>query len=98
MIFILIFLTTFKNYYFLLTAKQIIISRSSAEVEYRAMATVVCELLWVSYLLKDFQIIVKQSIPLLCDKKASLYISANLIFHKLIEYLDIDCHHMRDQF
>jgi LPS sulfotransferase NodH len=36
--------------------KKHTISRSSFEVEYRAMASVVCELMWLLPLLKDFQV------------------------------------------
>jgi hypothetical protein len=34
--------------------KQSVVSRSSAEAEYRSMANTVCELTWLKYLLHDF--------------------------------------------
>ncbi|KAL0364081.1 UNVERIFIED_CONTAM: Retrovirus-related Pol polyprotein from transposon RE2 [Sesamum angustifolium] len=36
------------------TKKQATVSRSSVELEYRSMASTVCELLWLSYLLRNF--------------------------------------------
>ncbi|XP_057999179.1 uncharacterized mitochondrial protein AtMg00810-like [Hevea brasiliensis] len=42
--------------------KQTTVSRSSAEAEYRSMATTVCELQWLSYLLQDLEVQVSQPI------------------------------------
>ncbi|KAG5228832.1 RmlC cupins superfamily protein [Salix suchowensis] len=36
--------------------KQVTVSRSSAEAEYRSMAAATCELTWLRYLLKDLQV------------------------------------------
>ncbi|KAK4394133.1 putative mitochondrial protein [Sesamum angolense] len=44
------------------TKKQPTVSRSSVEAEYRSMGAVVCELLWLSYLLRD----TFPSLPLFC--------------------------------
>ncbi|KAL0366821.1 UNVERIFIED_CONTAM: Retrovirus-related Pol polyprotein from transposon RE1 [Sesamum radiatum] len=80
------------------TKKQATVSRSSAEAEYRSMASTVCELLWISYLLRDFEVFVSLPIPLWCDNQAALHITANLVFHERTKHLDIDCHLVRDQF
>ncbi|KAL0395169.1 UNVERIFIED_CONTAM: Retrovirus-related Pol polyprotein from transposon RE1 [Sesamum latifolium] len=80
------------------TKKQATISRSSTEAEYRSMASVVCELLWISYLLHDFCVPVSKPIPFWCDNKAALHITANSVFHERTKHLDIDCHLVRDQF
>ncbi|KAK4411317.1 Retrovirus-related Pol polyprotein from transposon RE2 [Sesamum angolense] len=80
------------------TKKQATVSRSSAEAEYRSMASTVSELLWISYLLRDFQLSIQQPIPFWCDNKAALHITANPVFHERTKHLDIDCHLVRDQF
>ncbi|KAL0311903.1 UNVERIFIED_CONTAM: Retrovirus-related Pol polyprotein from transposon RE1 [Sesamum radiatum] len=79
------------------TKKQATVSRSSAEAEYRIIASIVCELLWISYLLRDFEVSVplSLSIPLWCDNQVALYITANPMFHERTKYLDIDCHLVR---
>ncbi|KAL0392792.1 UNVERIFIED_CONTAM: Retrovirus-related Pol polyprotein from transposon RE1 [Sesamum radiatum] len=80
------------------TKKQATVSRSSAEAEYRSMGSTVCELLWISYLLHEFQIDLQLPIPFWCDNKVALHITANPIFLERTKYLDIDCHLVRDQF
>lgn len=62
--------------------KQTTISRSSAEAEYRSMALTVCELLWLSYLLKDFHITVPLPVHLYCDNLAAIHIAIILFIMK----------------
>ncbi|KAL2247193.1 UNVERIFIED_CONTAM: Retrovirus-related Pol polyprotein from transposon RE1 [Sesamum indicum] len=62
------------------TKKQPTVSRSTAESEYRSLATTVCELQWVSYLLRDFQVPVHTPIPLYCDNQAAVHIVGNWLF------------------
>ncbi|XP_062026483.1 uncharacterized mitochondrial protein AtMg00810-like [Rosa rugosa] len=50
--------------------KQTVIARSSAEAEYRAMASTACELIWLKYLLSDLGINHDQPIPMFCDNQA----------------------------
>eukprot|EP00257_Ricinus_communis_P016868 XP_015575167.1 uncharacterized protein LOC107261308 [Ricinus communis] len=80
------------------TKKQTTVSRSSAEAEYRSLAATVYELQWISYVLKDFNIDVHTPIPLWCDNRAALHITANLVFHERTKHPDIDCHLVRDQY
>ncbi|KAL0303360.1 UNVERIFIED_CONTAM: Retrovirus-related Pol polyprotein from transposon RE2 [Sesamum radiatum] len=80
------------------TKKQETVSRSSAEAEYRSMGTVVCELLWISYLLIEFQVPISLPIPFWCDNKAVIHITENPVFHERTKHLDIACHLVRDQF
>lgn len=61
------------------TKKQPTISRSSAEAEYRSMATTTCELKWLKSLLGCFGIHVRP-MRLFSDSQAALYIAANQFF------------------
>ena len=80
------------------TKKQPTVSRSSCEAEYRRMANTVCELQWLSYLLKDFQLQVQTPIPLWCDNKSALHIAANPVYHERTKHIEVDCHVIRDKF
>ncbi|GJW31650.1 uncharacterized mitochondrial protein-like protein [Tanacetum coccineum] len=57
------------------TKKQSVVSRSSAEAEYRAMASTVGEILWVRWLLKDLQVDITTPTPLFCDNQAARHIA-----------------------
>ena len=80
------------------TKKQAIVSRSSAEAEYQSLASTICELLWISYILHDFDITVPLPIPIWCDNQAAPHIIVNPVFHERTKHLDIDCHLVCDQF
>lgn len=78
------------------TKKQHIVSRSSAEAEYRSMAAVTCELKWLKGLLASLGIHHKKSIDLFCDSEPALYISQNPVFHERTKHIEVDCHFVRD--
>ncbi|KAK4859231.1 hypothetical protein QYF36_001864 [Acer negundo] len=61
--------------------KQTTVSKSSAEAEYRSMASITCELTWLRYLLQDLCIDHPQHVTLYCDNQAVMHIAANPVFH-----------------
>ncbi|CAM8910028.1 unnamed protein product [Rhodiola kirilowii] len=77
------------------TKKQPVISRSSAESEYRSMAATCCELVWLARLLADMRVHVVQPIPLHCDNKAAIHIAHNPVFHERTKHVELDCHLVR---
>ncbi|KAL0343241.1 UNVERIFIED_CONTAM: Retrovirus-related Pol polyprotein from transposon RE2 [Sesamum angustifolium] len=84
--------------HFLENEKQATVSKSTTEAEYRSLASTVCELTWIDYLLQDLGISLKKPIPLFCDNKAAVHITANPVFHERTKHLEIDCHIVRDKF
>ena len=77
--------------------KQHTVSKSSAKAEYRSVANVTCELIWISALLKDMSIDHRQPTILYCGNQAALYIVANPVYHERTKHIEIDCHQVREQ-
>ncbi|KAL0287825.1 UNVERIFIED_CONTAM: Retrovirus-related Pol polyprotein from transposon RE1 [Sesamum angustifolium] len=80
------------------TKKQTTVARSTPKAEYRSLGMTVCELQWISYLLRDLHVHVPTPISLYCDNQAALHIVANPVFHERTKHLEIDCHLVRDKF
>ena len=60
--------------------KQSVVSRSSAESEYRAMIQSVCEIMWLHQLLME--VVIETPVPtkLWCDNQVALHIEINFHF------------------
>ena len=72
--------------------KQSVVSRSSAEAEYRAMTQSVCEFMWLHQLLMEVGIKTPVPTKLWCDNQAALHIAYNPIFHERTKHIEIDCY------
>nr|KYP49734.1 Retrovirus-related Pol polyprotein from transposon TNT 1-94 [Cajanus cajan] len=76
--------------------RQKTVSRSSAEAEYRSLASVASELVWLKNLLTDFQVNTTHA-AVYCDNKAAIHIAFNPTFHEKTKHLEIDLHFVREQ-
>ncbi|GJX62987.1 ribonuclease H-like domain-containing protein [Tanacetum coccineum] len=77
--------------------KQNTLSKSSTEAEYRGLASVTSEVIWILKILKDFQI--EKLLPLFlhCDYNSTIKIAANLIFTERTKHLEIDLHFVKEK-
>lgn len=75
--------------------KQVTVSLSSVDVEYRSIRRVCAELAWMSRLLHEFQVLNITPIPLMCDNMAAIYIATNLVFHEMTKHIELDCHFVK---
>jgi len=79
------------------TKKQITVSRSSSEAEYRALASATCELQWILYLLRDLHVSCSKLPVLYCDNQIAIHIASNPVFHERTKHLEIDCHLIKEK-
>src|SRR5262249_40378210 len=77
--------------------KQNVVSWSSAESEYRAMAQSVCELMWIHQLLSEVGLKVSIPTKLWCDNQVAIHIASNLVFRERTKHIEIDCHFIREK-
>ena len=70
--------------------KQIIVARSSAEAEYRALASTSVELMWVSYVLKDIGVYLHKPPFPFCDNLSALFMSVNPVLQTRTKHIEID--------
>ncbi|KAD2804249.1 hypothetical protein E3N88_37626 [Mikania micrantha] len=77
--------------------KQSVVSRSSAEAEYRAMAATVSEILWFRWLLTELDTPQESPTTLFCDNEAARHIANNPVFHERTKHVEMDCHFVRER-
>ncbi|XP_042374409.1 uncharacterized mitochondrial protein AtMg00810-like [Zingiber officinale] len=78
------------------SSKQKVVSRSSTESEYRAVANGVAEIAWLKYLLPEL-LVPLDSIPcILCDNMSTISLSANPVLHARTKHVKIDYHFVRE--
>jgi hypothetical protein len=77
--------------------KQHIVSRSSAETEYRALAIVAAELTWIRQLFCDMHVPLLIPPLIHCDNISAIYLASNPVFHSRMKHLQIDYHFVRER-
>ncbi|KAL4035954.1 hypothetical protein IC575_004668 [Cucumis melo] len=75
--------------------KQSVVSRSSTESEYRALADATSELLWLRWLLTDMGAPQTSPTILHCDNCSAIQIAHNDVFHERTKHIENDCHFVR---
>jgi hypothetical protein len=75
---------------------QIVVSRSSAEAEYRAVANGVAEATWLRQLLHELQAPPSRCTLVYCDNINVVYLSTNPIQHQRTKHVEIDLHFVRE--
>jgi hypothetical protein len=72
--------------------RQTVISRSSAEAEYRVVTNVVAEDTWLRQLLHELQASPSRCTLVYCDNISAVYLSTNPVQHQRTKHVEIDLH------
>jgi hypothetical protein len=76
--------------------RQTVVSRSSAEAEYRTVANSVAEANWLQQLLHELQTSPSRCTLVYCDNISVVYLSTNPVQHQRIKHVEIDLHFVRE--
>ena len=77
--------------------RQLVVSRSSDEAEYRAVANGVAEASWLRQLLAELHSPLAKSTLVYCDNVSVVYLSTNPVQHQRMKHVEIDLHFVRDR-
>jgi histone deacetylase 1/2 len=78
--------------------RQAIVSRSSAEAEYRAVANAVAECCWLRQLLQELHCpVVDKATVVFCDNISAVYLAANPVHHRRMKHIELDIHFVREK-
>nr|GFB22527.1 ribonuclease H-like domain-containing protein [Tanacetum cinerariifolium] len=76
--------------------RQPMLSRSSAEAEYRGVANAVAETCWIWNLLRELHTPLSSPTIVYCDNVSAVYLSSNLVQHQHTKHIEIEIHFVRD--
>lgn len=77
--------------------KQEVVSRSSAESEYRALANASADIIWLHSLCKELNLPYKPSSQLWCDNQSAIALAFNPVFHARTKHIEVDVHFIREK-
>ncbi|XP_062075326.1 uncharacterized mitochondrial protein AtMg00810-like [Humulus lupulus] len=72
--------------------KQAVVSRSSTESEYRALAQVSVEIAWIQALLQEFGFPLPATPITWCDNMGASALAANPVYHARTKHIELDVH------
>jgi hypothetical protein len=81
---------------FLSSKRQAVVSRSSAEAEYRCVTNAAAECCWLRNLLCELQESVHKASIIFCDNVSAVYLSDNPVHHKRTKHVELDIHFVRE--
>uniref|UniRef100_A0ACD5X204 Uncharacterized protein n=1 Tax=Avena sativa TaxID=4498 RepID=A0ACD5X204_AVESA len=77
--------------------KQSVVARSTTEAEFRAMASGLCELMWLQLLLDELRVCGNTRLQLYCDNQATINLINNHVHHDRTKHVGIDRHFIKEK-
>lgn len=78
------------------SSKQKVVSRSSAESEYRGMSNAAAEISWLQSLLRELGVVAAPPL-LLCDNINATFLAENPVMHQRTKHIEVDHHFIREK-
>lgn len=79
------------------STRQMAVSRSSTEAEYKALANAAIEVVWVENLLHELHVQIPTTPHLYCDNTGATYLCANPVYHSRMKHVALDYHFVREK-
>ncbi|KAL5840582.1 hypothetical protein ACOSQ4_013190 [Xanthoceras sorbifolium] len=77
--------------------KQAVVSKSSAESEFRSMATGICEGIWLKRVMAELGMDDQGSVKIMCDNQAAISMAKDPVFHDKTKHVEIDRHFIKEK-
>ena len=77
--------------------KQTVVTKSSTQSEYRALATGASEITWLKSLFLEMRVCCVERPTIWCDNMSATKLAKNLVFHSRTKHVEIDVHFIRDK-
>ncbi|XP_040383514.1 uncharacterized mitochondrial protein AtMg00810-like [Oryza brachyantha] len=77
--------------------RQSVVSRSSAEAEYRGVANAAAECCWLRHLLGELHVKLEKATLVYCDNISAVYLSKNPVHHGRAKHVELDIHFVREK-
>ena len=81
----------------LASGKQRVVSRSSTEAKYRALAAATSEMTWIEHLIREIGCYTTSFPILWYDNLSATYLTSNPIFHFRTKHMDTNFHFVHDK-
>ncbi len=77
--------------------KQPTIALLSTEAEYKDVAIVACEIIWLQKLLSDLGQLVDVHVVIYCDNISNILLANNPVYHAGTKHIEVQYHFIRDK-
>ncbi|KAG8473394.1 hypothetical protein CXB51_035704 [Gossypium anomalum] len=77
--------------------KQQVVSRSTVEAEYRSLAHVITEMIWIQSLLTELGVSLRGKALVWCDGSAALAVAGNPVLHSKFKHVELDLFFVREK-
>ncbi|KAL5857494.1 hypothetical protein ACOSQ3_004952 [Xanthoceras sorbifolium] len=77
--------------------KQFVVSKSSAEFEFRSMAASICEGILLKRVMAELRMGDQDSVKIMCDNQAAISMAKNHVFHDRTKYVEVERHFIKEK-